>query len=273
MTELLVPFFSLLERHTGIALDMTKKYLIESRLGPIAKDNGFEEVHELISVLNKSAVGALHYKAFDAITTNETSFFRDPHVYDALRSTVLPDLIRKRSKEKILKIWSAACSTGQEPYSMAILLHELIPDLSKWDIHLQATDFSQRALQKAKEGRYSQYELMRGLDRQQIQKYLSPVEHSSQFVMNKNIRDLVNFSQLNLIDAWPVMPSFDLILLRNVLIYFSQETKDKILKKMHKLIYSADGCLILGSSEMIAMSENFKITQLDRISFYKAIHR
>lgn len=269
MSEVLSDFFASLEKHTGIALDMSKKYLVDSRLAGIAKDNGFGEISDMLIHLNRTSLGGLHYKVFDAMTTNETMFFRDPHIFESLRGKLIPDLIRSRGKDKSLRFWSAATSSGQEAYSIAIMLCELLPDIHEWDIQIIATDFSERALSKAKEGIFTSFELGRGLDRFLIQKYFSPVEGSTHRQVNKNLRDMVRFSLLNLIDTWPPLPYFDFVFLRNVLIYFSQETKDKVLSKVSRQIGPVDGTLILGASEMIPFSTSFKLIQLEKISYYK----
>jgi len=271
MNEILLTFFASLEKHTGISLDINKKYLIDSRLSPIAKENGFKEVKDLLLHLNKNSLGGLHYKAFDALTTNETMFFRDPHVFEALRTKILPELIRARSKKKNLRIWSAASSTGQEAYSIAIMLSEMIPDLQDWDIQIVGTDFSERALNKAKEGVYNHFELSRGLDKHFAEKYFGPVRSDGTRQANSKIREIVKFSLINLVDSWPSLPYFDIVFLRNVLIYFTQDTKDKVLNRVSKLMGPADGILILGASEMIPLSTQFKMVQLEKISYYKVV--
>ena len=159
--EYLPQFYLMLEQQVGIALDDTKQYLLESRLAPVATRNGYPDVYALIKALIQSPVGPLHWQAFEVLTTNETSFFRDKHVFEALRKTILPELIENRQKDKTLSIWSSACSAGQEAYSLAMMLREDFSQLNDWTIYIQATDISEFVLEKAKSGVYSSIEAHR----------------------------------------------------------------------------------------------------------------
>jgi len=266
--EYLPQFYTMLEQQVGIALDDTKQYLLESRLLPVATKSGHANVYALIKTLVQSPVGPLHWLVFEALTTNETSFFRDKHVFEALKTKILPDLIEDRKKEKTLRIWSSACSAGQEAYSLAMMLREDFAYLHDWTIYIQATDISELILEKAKAGIYSSMEAQRGLDPQYLQKYFTPLE-KGMYQIKPAIRQMVNFSQHNLVGDWPFYPKFDLILLRNVLIYFKQHVKDKILAKMHQQLNGNNSYLILGAAESIYLNDLYKLMPLDKISYYK----
>ena len=266
--DYLPQFYLMLEQQVGIALDDTKQYLLESRLLPLAIKNGYPDVYALIKHLTQSPIGVTHWQAFEALTTNETSFFRDKHVFEALKKTILPELIEARKKEKTLRIWSSACSAGQEAYSLAMLLREDFGHLSDWTIEIKATDISELILEKAKSGVYSSMEAHRGLDAHYLQKYFTHLEKGS-FQVKPIIRQMVNFSHHNLVGNWPYYPKFDLIMLRNVLIYFRQDAKDKVLLKMHQQLNGSDSVLILGAAESIYLNDLYSLVPLDKISFYK----
>ena len=256
--EYLPQFYVMLERQVGIALDDTKQYLLESRLMPVATQNGYPDVYALIKVLTQTPVGPLHWKAFEALTTNETSFFRDKHVFEALRKKILPELIENRKKDRTLRIWSSACSAGQEAYSLAMMLREDFLQLNDWTIYIQATDISESILEKAKSGIYSSMEAHRGLDTHYLHKYFEHIEKGA-YQIKPAIRQMVNFSHHNLVGDWPFYPKFDLIMLRNVLIYFKQDVKDKVLSKMQQQLNGSDSILILGAAESIYHNDLYKL--------------
>lgn len=262
-------FVAMLEQASGIALDQTKLYLIESRLAPLARQHGSPSVESFVATLNRQPPGALHRIAFEALTTNETSFFRDAHCFERLARVVLPELIRKRGAERSLNIWSAAAATGQEAYSLAMLLRERLPDIDRWNIRIIASDYSERALEKAEAAHYAQHEVARGLDATRLARHF--VETGRGFTLRPEIRSLVRFERLNLIETWPSRPLFDLVLLRNVLIYFSPQTREQILARVHRTLHPTDGILLLGATEMIAPGDRFALTQLDRLSLYRPI--
>ena len=267
--EYLPQFYLMLEQQVGIALDDTKQYLLESRLMPVATRNGYPDVYALIKSLIQSPVGPLHWQAFEVLTTNETSFFRDKHVFDALRKMILPELIENRQKDKTLRIWSSACSAGQEAYSLAMMLREDFSQLNDWTIYIQATDISEFVLEKAKSGVYSSMEAHRGLDSHYLHKYFDHIEKGA-YQIKPAIRQMVNFSHHNLVGDWPFYPKFDLIMLRNVLIYFKQDVKDKVLSKMQQRLNGNDSVLILGAAESIYLNDLYKLVALDKISYYKS---
>ena len=189
---------------------------------------------------------ALHGKVVEALTTNETTFFRDHHPFEALRSEVLPRLIAGRQRTRNLFVWSAACSTGQEPYSLAMLIREHFPELKDWDVRILATDFSQAALDRVNLGRYRQLEVNRGLPAPLLVKYFE--REGAEWRVRSDLRSMVETKQLNLVEQWPSMPFVDVVMLRNVLIYFDVATKKKILGHVRKIM-SSDGVLFLGAAE------------------------
>ncbi len=266
----LQPFYKLLERHVGIALDSSKEYLVVARLTPIAKVNQFEDYIELLKFLEQNPVGDLHWTCFEALTTNETFFFRDVHPFEALRTHVLPDLIQAKRTLKELHIWSAAASTGQEPYSLAMLMKENFPELNSWKLNITATDISQSVLDKAKSGVYNQTELQRGLSADQIRRYFTRLPNGN-YVIIDDLKKMIKFDTINLVQSWPVMPKFDLILMRNVMIYFNQATKIDLIKKVHRQLADKHSALMLGSSESILFDTTFQVVQLPKVSYYKKI--
>jgi len=234
----------LVHQRTAIVLDAGKEYLVESRLAPIARAHGYADVNELCRQLDRNA--PLIAEVVEAMTTNETSFFRDHHPFEALRREVIPDLLRKRADKRTLRIWCAACSTGQEPYSVAMLLDEHFPQLGVWNVSILATDVARGVLARARSGRYRQIEVNRGLSAGLLVKYF--VRDGLEWEIRPEIKRRVLFQELNLIGTWPPMEPFDLIFLRNVLIYFDQSTKMTILRNVHQLA-APDGYLVLGGSE------------------------
>ncbi len=237
----------LLYTQAAIVLEAGKEYLVEARLTPLAARERFKSLVEFIGALRSERVhGPLQSKAVDALTTNETYFFRDVHPFDALRETILPELIAAATMTRRITIWCAACSTGQEPYSIAMLIRENFPQLASWQVEIIATDISPRVLSQADEGRYNEVEIHRGLPQPYLEKYFTGV--GGAWVVKPEIRQMVKFQPLNLIQPWPIMPSCDLIFMRNVMIYFDIETKRTILTKLQRCL-NKSGSLVLGSSE------------------------
>ncbi len=234
-------------RKSAIVLEPSKQYLVESRLLPIARAHGWSTLDELVVGLKKPGAATLVDEVIDAMTTNESSFFRDLHPFNALRSHILPELIAKRGKERVLNIWSNACSSGQEVYSIAMLIRENFPELAGWKVSLTATDISKQILDKAQSGIFTQTEINRGLPMPLVIKNFK--REGVHWRINEDIRKMVNFRLLNLIEPWPVtLPKMDIVFLRNVLIYFNVETKKQILDKIHRVMHS-DGVLFLGGAE------------------------
>ncbi|MFP3906707.1 MAG: CheR family methyltransferase [Acidimicrobiales bacterium] len=235
----------LMHRSAALVLEPGKGYLVESRLGPIARDEGLL-LSQLISKLRAEEYGPLHQRVVQAMTTNETSWFRDLHPFDALRTTVVPTLIERRRAERSLTIWSAACSTGQEPYSIAMVLLDAFPELSGWRVQILATDLSEDAVERGRLARYSQMEVNRGLSAQQIATHFDRIDAGWQ--VSQRIRSMVRFGVVNLVGAWPQIPAVDVVMLRNVMIYFDLETKRKLLDRIHGVLRT-DGYLFLGNTE------------------------
>ena len=235
------------KKEAAIVLDSGKEYLVESRLAPLAKDLKYDSLEELVAELRVvSSVSQIYKRALDALTTNETLFFRDFKPFEMLREHILPKAIERQKSSRQLNIWSAACSTGQEPYSLAMLLSEHFPELSDWKVSIIATDLSPTALEQARSGSYSQIEVNRGLPAPLLFKYFT--SEGRNWVIKKELRDRIDFREMNLVKAWPIFPPLDVVLIRNVLIYFDVPTKQSILKKIAGCLRK-DGALILGSSE------------------------
>jgi chemotaxis protein methyltransferase CheR len=228
----------LVRDRSAIVLESSKAYLVESRLSPIARECGLETIGKLIEKLQEPNSQGLTQKVVDAMTTNETSFFRDLHPFQALKTDIIPSLIKARASERVLNIWSNACSSGQEVYSIAMLIKENFPELGGWKVRLVASDLSTKILDK---------EMNRGLPMPLLLKYFS--KQGIQWKLNDEIRSMVEFWTINLIETFPTAISqMDIVFLRNVLIYFSPETKSSILTRIRASLRS-DGYLFLGGSE------------------------
>ena len=260
-------FAALLEKHAGISLEPGKEYLVEARLAGVARENGFASVDALLLHLRQNAPGRLHWLAIEALTTNETSFFRDEHPFTALRDVILPELIARRAASRSLNIWCAAASTGQEPYSLAMLLRDRFPQLLNWSISFLATDLSEVVLARAREGLFNPTELGRGLPPEFRQRYFTP--DGDGLRVRDEIRRMVSFRAMNLVGPWPNMPELDLVLLRNVLIYFNVETKRNILQKIQRHL-RPDGYLLLGAAEStLHIEESYEVVHLERTAYYR----
>ena len=251
---------------SAIVLEDDKRYLVESRLLPLARREGFDSIGSLVVRLLANKFDGLHRKVVEAMTTNETSFFRDFHPFEALRKSILPELILKRVPSKELNVWSAACSSGQEPYSVVMLLQEDFPSLADWSTRLIASELSAEMLARAREGRYSQLEVNRGLPAKLLVKYFR--QHGTDWQIREDLRSKVEFQAFNLAEAWPPLPPMDIIMMRNVLIYFGVETKRKILTKVRQLL-RPDGFLFLGGAETtFNLDDTFERVQFDRTICY-----
>lgn len=207
---------SLVRRDSAIELDATQGYLVDSRLSSLARELGLPSLQTLFEKLRAPGAADLLRRVVERMTTNETSFFRDPHYYDALRSTVLPGLIAARQRERKLSIWSAAASSGQEIYSIAMTVEEMRSSIEGWYVRLLATDLCESMLSRCREGKYRQFEVSRGLSAPQLLKFFD--RDGCDWQLKKRVRDLVEFKVMNLAEPWPAVASMDLIFLRNVLI-------------------------------------------------------
>ena len=237
---------TVVRQRSGIVLEVDKDYLIENRLSTLARKEGLASVPQLVERVRGEPHGTLTAKLIEAMTTNETSFYRDVAPFDALRLNVLPELLARNAQTRRLTVWCGASSTGQEPYSLAILLREHFPQLATWDVSVTATDLSTVVLEQAKKGTYSQLEVNRGMPASLLAKYFRRVGAAWQ--VTDDVRSLVSFRPLNLLEPLPPMPAADLVMLRNVLIYFDVPTKKGILAKVRKVL-KPGGYLFLGGAE------------------------
>jgi chemotaxis protein methyltransferase CheR len=259
----------LVRDRSAVVLEPGKEYLVEGRLTPVARQLGLGSVSELVGRLRSGPDNGLTARVVEAMVTTETSFFRDLHPFESLRTTVLPDLIRRRAAEKRLDIWCAACSTGQEPYSVAILLREHFPGLAGWRVGILATDLSGEVLGRAKEGRYSQIEVNRGLPAALLVKYFR--QHGSAWELAEEIRRAVEFRELNLVRPWPALPRMDIVFLRNVMIYFDLDTKKTILGQVARLL-RPNGYLLLGGAETtLNLDDSFRRVEGLKGGFYQLV--
>jgi chemotaxis protein methyltransferase CheR len=245
----------LLKDHSGLDLSADKHYLIESRLLPLARKAGLPGIPELVQKM-KGGSTALVTQVVEAMTTNETFFFRDKVPFDHFRDSIMREILQARAGRKSVRIWCAAGSTGQEPYSLAMCLKEMGAALAGWRIEILATDLSQEVLEKSKAGIYSQFEVQRGLPIQMLVKYLK--QNGELWQINADIRAMVQHRQLNLLHDFSQLGTFDVIFCRNVLIYFDQETKSNIFRRLAKAL-EPDGFLVLGAAEtVVGLTEDFK---------------
>jgi chemotaxis protein methyltransferase CheR len=255
----------LLRERSGLVLSAEKQYLAESRLLPVARRHGLTTLGELVGKLKAAIAAPLTSEVVEAMTTNETFFFRDKLPFDHFRDTVLPALIAARAHEKRIRIWCTACSTGQEPYSLAMMLKGMGAKLAGFRIEIVATDISGDVLERAKSGIYSQFEVQRGLPVQQLVKFFSQTGEAWQIAAE--IRAMVQFRPLNLLKDFSTLGTFDMIFCRNVLIYFDQETKISVLNRLARQM-PEDGFLALGAAEtVVGLTDAFK-PMVDRRGLY-----
>ncbi len=237
-----------LQEKSGLSLSEDKIYLLESRLSPVLRKWMFGNLDEMTRALRLTPDRKLVIEVIDAMTTNETLFFRDDRPFRCFRSDVLPALLKLRDNKKALRIWSAACSTGQEPYSIAMTIHETMQNPENWRIEMLATDISETALAQANNGVFGQFEIQRGLPIQYVMKYFKQDGQTWKIV--EKIRNMVRFENFNLLDRADKYGTFDIIFCRNVLIYFDEDTKRKVLQNLIKRL-APDGYLFLGGSETV----------------------
>lgn len=236
----------LLLEHSAIVLEPNKQYLVEARLAPLVRQLELQSIAELIALVRSHSSNGLCRQVVEAMLTTETSFFRDHRPFESLRKVVIPDLIDRRRDERRLNVWCAASSSGQEPYSLALLFREHFPELEGWKLSLLASDLSRQMLGRAREGRFNRIEVNRGLPAALLVKYFE--QHGTDWQIKPALRGMVDFQEINLAKPWPVLPRMDLVLIRNVMIYFDVETKKIILEKLVRLL-KPDGYLLLGGAE------------------------
>ena len=254
-------------RQAAIELGPDKAYRVEQSLLVVAQAEGCESVADLVARLRSAPANGLHRRVVEAMTVNETTFFRDSYPFEALAREIVPRLIAERGAAGRLDIWCAACSTGQEPYSVAMLLRDRFPSLAKWTVRVFATDLSEAVLERARRGVYSQLEVNRGLPAKYLAKHFQ--RDGPNWQLDADIRSAVEFRPLNLIEPWPSISGFDVVFLRNVLIYFGTHAKRDILARAHGSLRPG-GALFLGGAETtLQLSESFERMPFERHSYYR----
>lgn len=257
-----------LRENAAIVLDSDKEYLAETRLTPLAHHEGFNSIEALMGSLRTQRAD-LRRKVLDAMTNNETWFFRDLVPFEALRHEVLPALIKARGTEKKLRIWSAASSTGQEPYSIAMMWQEHFR-MPNWELEILATDISETALNRARNGRYSQMEVNRGLPITLLTKYFR--RNGLDWELVPDMRSRVNYRSFNLSQPWPPLPKMDIIFVRNVMIYFDIEIRKQILARVRSLL-QPDGVLFLGCAETtLNLDSGFERIAYGKTAYHRLKH-
>ena len=255
----------LLKDRSGLMLSADKQYLVESRLTPLARKAGVATLAELVAKL-KSNNERLVVDVVEAMTTNESFFYRDKIPFEHFTNAVMPSLLAARAKERRIRIWCAAASTGQEPFSLAMCLKEMKEKLAGWRVEILATDLSTEALEKAKAGVYSQFEVQRGLPIQMLVKYFT--QNGELWQLNAEIRSMVQHRQLNLLQDFSHLGMFDIIFCRNVLIYFDQPTKANIFERIVRML-EPDGVMALGAAESVVGITNVFKPYPERRGLYR----
>ncbi len=245
-------FSSLIRRTSGIVLDNDKQFSVESRLLHLARQRACENVSALVARLLDSNDQALLAEVTDALTTNETFFFRDRTPFDQFDELILPYLLKARASQRSIRIWCTACSTGQEPYSLAMTLDQRAAHLRGWRVRVQATDISGAAITAAREGLYNQFEVQRGMPANFLLRYFS--RDKERWRISEHLRSSIRFTQFNLLNDFDERGEYDVIFCRNVLIYFDAATRVDILGRLSKVL-RPDGFLILGATETIAADD------------------
>jgi chemotaxis protein methyltransferase CheR len=259
----------LLKERSGLVLSSDKQYLVESRLLPIVRKSGLANLSELVQRLKAPGTEPLIVEVVEAMTTNESFFFRDKIPFDHFREAIMPTLLTARANQRRIRIWCAAASTGQEPYSLAMCLKEMAQQTAGWRIDILATDLSTEVLEKAKSGIYSQFEVQRGLPIQLLVKYFTQIGETWQIA--PDIRSMVQYRPANLLGDFSQFGMFDAVYCRNVLIYFDQPTKIDVLERIARTT-ERDGYLVLGAAEtVVGLTDAFK-PMPDRRGLYVPNH-
>jgi chemotaxis protein methyltransferase CheR len=254
---------------SAIVLEPGKEYLVESRLTPVVRKEGLASIESLVRKLREGSANGLERMVVEAMTTNETSFFRDITPFEAMRTKIIPELIERRAPSRRLDIWSGACSSGQETYTMLMLLREHFPQLASWTVRVHATDLSTQMVERTRAGQYSQLEVNRGLPAAMLVKYFERCGDNWQVV--RELRSQVEVRTLNLDARWSGLCPMDIVLMRNVLIYFDVVTKKEILGRVRGQM-RPDGYLFLGSAETtIGLDDAFQRVQFDKASCYQLV--
>lgn len=253
--------------HAGIVLDDDKHYLFESRLTPIVQQLGLNSIDELCELLKEGRQAAVSRQVVEAMMTNETYFFRDPAHYDAIRTVLLPQLKQERQDTKLLRFWSAAASTGQEAYSLAMVLLE--DGLGDWNIQILGTDFSSRVLERARSGTYQQIEVNRGLPASMLVKHFT--RSGLEWQLSEKVRRMVRFETVDLRESMRAIGPFDLVFCRNVMIYFDAETRRNILKELHGTLFRGGWLLLGGTETAFGIDELFERRLAANTTLYVAL--
>ncbi len=256
-----------MHERTGVVLEPAKDYLIEARFQTLAHREKLASPDALVAGLRTDPEGDLARKVIDALLLGETSFFRDGHPFEALHREILPELRTARLADRKLRVWCGASSSGQEPFSVLMTLAEHCPELLQWDLELLSTDLCLDALERARAGRFTQLEVNRGLSPELLLKYFT--RDTAEWEFRADLRQRVDFREVNLVREWPGMEPFDLILLRNVLSYFDVETKQSVLARARELLRPG-GFLVLGAAEKVAnLVEGFETVVFDKTTCYR----
>lgn len=256
----------LVRRESAIVLGPGKEYLVESRLLPLARSEGAADIESFIARVRSQPNGPASRRLVEALTTNETSFFRDTEPFTALGGTVVPALVDARAAVRRLRVWCAACSSGQEPYSVAMTLRD-VPALAGWSIEIVGTDLSDQMLDRCRQGRYSQLEVNRGLPVTHLVRHFE--RDGASWKVNADLARMTSFSNVNLMRPFPPMGRFDVVFLRNVLIYFDVPTKKDILRRVRQVL-APDGFLFLGAAEMtMGVDDAWERVAVGRSSVYR----
>jgi len=255
-------------RNSGNHVEPARDYLFESRLQRVVHNRGLQSLDELMNALRSASGSTLERSVAEAMTINETSFFRDAASFDLLREELLPSLIAARRDTRTLRFWSAASSSGQEAYSLAMLLREHFPSLAAWKIDILGTDISAEMVARSNAGRYQRIEINRGLPARFLLKYM--VRTGDEWEISPDIRRMCRFQQRNLCDVSPMPERFDIVFLRNVMIYFPQETRRRVLLTMHRSL-APDGMLFLGLSEQPRMESHWQTVLAPKAVWYRPL--
>jgi chemotaxis protein methyltransferase CheR len=269
-TEILPENYKFLQAHVysnvGIVLESNKNYLFESRLAPIVQQFGLGSINSLCELLLAKRNPEISHQVVEAMTTNETYFFRDPAQYEAIRTVLLPKLKEERQVNKKLRFWSAASSTGQEAYSLAVMLME--DGFKDWDIQILGTDFSSKVVERAQSGNYQQIEVNRGLPTSMLIKYFQ--RSGLQWQLSEPVRRMARFQTIDLRKSMRTLGPFDMVFCRNVMIYFDNETKQNILRELHSTLFRGGWLLLGGAESAFGLDEWFVRTTIGRVTVYVA---
>ncbi len=254
-------------RFSGVRLAETSTNMVENRLLKFMAARGLVDGESLVAQVCANPKSPLANALFEAMLNNETLFFRDPRLFAELRDWALPELLAKRAQTRRLDIWCAACSTGQEPYSVAMLLASYFPEeLEGWSVNILATDICHANIARAAQGTYTKLEVNRGLPAAMLPLWLSKT--ATGWRVDHRLRAMVNFRQLSLLDDWPELPAFDLVLLRNVMIYWEPDDRVAVLTKVSRVV-ADHGYLVVGGAELVPSTVNFKLATAQRWPFYR----